>query len=124
MLTQILITILVIVVAMTYLRHQRRSKQSHTAKVVTEQYQQKPFAAKLSVFGLIAICLVGTISYWGWNWYDSNTIVRVTIASPLEGQSDTYLVRKKDIDVNQITTVDGLQIRLSNQERLTIAPMD
>ncbi len=34
--------------------------------------------------------------------------------------TNSYKVRKKDIEAQRITTVDGIQIRLSNQERLTI----
>jgi hypothetical protein len=52
--------------------------------------------------------------------YDENTVVEVTITSPIEAMTTSYKVRKKDIEAKRITTVDGIQIRLSNQERLTI----
>jgi len=32
-----------------------------------------------------------------------------------------HLLRKKDIGVNEIKTLDGITIRLSNQERIVIA---
>jgi len=52
--------------------------------------------------------------------YDDNTVVDVTISSPIEAMTASYKVRKKDIEAEKITTIDGIQIRLSNQERLAI----
>ncbi len=71
--------------------------------------------------GSIAVSMVGSIGYWYWNWQDGNQVVRVTIVSPKVDRTSVYQVRKKDIFINQITTVDGINIRLSNQERVIIA---
>nr|WP_210147124.1 hypothetical protein [Shewanella sp. WXL01] len=104
---------------MAYLRHGRKQQQQDTQRY--EQAHGKVSGAKLSIYGVIALSLVATMAYWGWGWYQDNTVVNVTITSPVEGQSQTYQVRRKDIEMQRITTVDGIQIRLSNQERITIS---
>ena len=78
------------------------------------------FLSRAIVYAMIAVSMLATAGYWGWAWYDDNTVVEVTITSPIDAMSDSYKVRKKDIEAQRITTVDGIQIRLSNQERLTV----
>jgi predicted transcriptional regulator of viral defense system len=72
---------------------------------------------------MIALSMLATAGYWGWGWYDDNTVVQVTISSPIEAMTASYKVRKKDIQEQRITTIDGIQIRLSNQERLTVTSL-
>lgn len=57
-----------------------------------------------------------------WHWLDQQQIMKVTITSPMDDQSEIYQVKKKDIQENQIITIAGVKVRFSNQERITIAP--
>ncbi|PHQ76835.1 MAG: hypothetical protein COB74_00435 [Shewanella sp.] len=114
--TKILITLLVIVGAFFYLRKPARiSAQTSTVDV------GKRIMLRYIFMGLIAVSMLGSTGYWYWNWQDGNQVVRVTIVSPLIDSTSVYQVRKKDILNNQITTLDGINIRLSNQERVIIA---
>jgi len=117
-LTQILITILVIIAAAVYLRSGRGSKVSRSDAMASAQ--KSPFFSRVIIYAMIAVSMLASAGYWGWDWYDDNTVVEVTILSPIEAMTTSYKVRKKDIEAQRITTVDGIQIRLSNQERLTI----
>lgn len=120
MFTKILVTFFVIIAAMLFLRkkssNSREKRLSNTTANVGKQ-----IIFRYVIFGLIAVSLFASTGYWYWNWQDGNQVVRVTIVSPLEDKSDVYHVRKKDISNNQITTVEGINIRLSNQERVIIA---
>ncbi|ACA87085.1 hypothetical protein [Shewanella woodyi] len=116
MLTKILITALIIVGALFYLRKPPASVKSQGTSKLGQQMM-----FRYLVYGLIATSLLASGGYWYWNWQDGNQVVSVTIVSPLEESSETYQVRKKDILANEITTLDGLSIRLSNQERVIIA---
>ncbi|WP_348272997.1 hypothetical protein [Shewanella aestuarii] len=122
-LTKILITLLVIIGASFYLRKGR--KVSKTEQAIADQGRfggsQNPFFNRVLVYGLIAVSMLATAAYWGWNWYDENQVVTVQISSPIAAMSATYQVRKKDIHASKITTLDGIEIRLSNQERVTIS---
>ena len=118
MLTKILITVLVIVVAMLYIR--RPKEQSQSTRVNTKELANN---IKLRVVGyiLIALSLTATAAYWYWDWSDGRQVVSVTIVSPASDESVVYQVMKKDITSNEITTINGIRIRLSNQERIIVA---
>ncbi|MDR8523509.1 MULTISPECIES: hypothetical protein [Shewanella] len=118
MLTKILITVLVIVVAMLYIR--RPKEQNQSTRVNTKDLANN---IKLKVAGyiLIALSLTATAAYWYWDWSDGRQVVSVTIVSPASDESVVYQVRKKDITSNEITTINGIRIRLSNQERIIVA---
>ncbi|QDE30063.1 MULTISPECIES: hypothetical protein [Shewanella] len=122
MLTKILITILVIIGAIVYLRRGRGSNVNRNT--VMADMQSSPFFSRVIIYTMIAVSMLASASYWSWSWYDDNTVVDVTISSPIEAMSASYKVRKKDIEDQRITTVDGIQIRLSNQERLTVKAVE
>ncbi|GAA0780036.1 MULTISPECIES: hypothetical protein [Pseudomonadati] len=119
MLTKILVTLLVIIGALFYLRRGRKTP-TKTQQAIVEQTKH-PLTNKVIIYGVIALSMLSTAVFWGWNLYDDNRIVTVQISSPIEAMSSQYQVRKKDIHARKITTVDGIEIRLSNQERVTIS---
>ncbi|MBU2969137.1 hypothetical protein KO527_07245 [Pseudoalteromonas sp. C2R02] len=116
MLTKIIITIFIIVSVMFYLRkkNQTSSKSKHTKIAVPSQF-------KYLTFGFVALSLCLSAAYIFMQWQDDNKVVNVTIISPTSTNAKSYLVRKKDISINEIKTLDGITIRLSNQERIEIA---
>lgn len=120
MLTQILVTFFVIIAVMLFLRQKPKSGKSEVSLNTTRD-AGKQIMVRYVFFALIGVSLAISTGYWYWSWQDDNQIVSVTIVSPLDKASDVYHVRKKDIMNNQITTIDGINIRLSNQERVIIA---
>ncbi|MGZ9897329.1 hypothetical protein [Shewanella gaetbuli] len=119
MLTKILVTLLVIIGASFYLKRGRKP-ESKTAQIIKEQ-SSTPLFNRLMISSVIAVSLLATALYWGWTVYDENQVVTVEITSPIDAISAQYQVRKKDIKATKITTVDGVEVRLSNQERITIS---
>jgi len=115
-LTKILVTLLVIAGALFYIRKPARAAKAEKTADVGKQ-----ILFRYVIYGLIAFSLLGSSGYWYWNWQDGNQIVDVTIVSPNIASSEVYQVRKRDITNNMLTTVDGISIRLSNQERVIIA---
>nr|WP_283106199.1 hypothetical protein [Shewanella saliphila] len=103
--------------AVVYLRRGRNRNVKYTRTI---EIEKPPVLSKIAIYSMIAVSMLATAGYWGWGWYDDNTIVEVTISSPIEAMTASYQVRKKDIEDQRITTIDGIQIRLSNQERLTV----
>ncbi|MCG9696352.1 hypothetical protein [Shewanella sp. Isolate11] len=117
MLTKLLITLLIIAGALFYIRKPKVESRRETA---TQQGQRLLF--KYIAMAIVALALLGSGGYWYWSWQSGNEIVNVTIVSPNDGNSNIYRVHKRDIGINEITTVDGIKVRLSNQERVVIAP--
>lgn len=92
MLTKIIITILIIVSVMFYLRkkNQTSSKSKHIKTSVPSQ-------VKYLTFGFVALSLSLCLSaaYIFMQWKDDNKVVNVTIISPTSINEQSYLVRKK-----------------------------
>lgn len=116
MLTKIIITLLIILGALFYLRKPTGSTKTQSASRLGNEMM-----FKYVIYGFILVSMLASAGYWYWHWQDGNQIVNVTIMSPLDKNSMTYEVRKKDISINEIITLDGLNIRLSSQERVIIA---
>lgn len=119
MLTKIFITLFIVIGAVVYLRRGRGKK----VPLASDNREQPPLRSKVVIYTTIALSMLVTAGYWCWSWYDDNTVVQVTISSPIEAMTASYQVRKKDIKEQRITTIDGIQIRLSSQERLTVKPL-
>jgi len=115
-LTKILITVFIIVSVMFYLR-----KKNQTSTVATYTDTPAPSQFKYVAFAVVALSLCLSAGYIFMQWQDDNKVVNITIISPVSNNEQSYLVRKKDIGVNEIKTLDGITIRLSNQERIVIA---
>ncbi|MCE9678725.1 hypothetical protein LZP69_05885 [Shewanella sp. AS1] len=117
MLTKLLITLLVIVGALFYIRKPKVKQRSES---VSQQGQRLLF--KYITMGLVTVTLLGSVGYWYWSWQDGQQIVNVTIVSPNDATSQVYRVHKRDIGLTEITTIEGVKVRLSSQERIVIAP--
>ncbi|BDM64704.1 hypothetical protein NFHSH190041_21560 [Shewanella sp. NFH-SH190041] len=118
MLTKFLLTLLVICLAWWFLTRGRQPiNESRSAPLLTGQAVIRRYII-LAVLGIVAL---GGLTLGAWHLYDSYRVMTVTITSPLDGVSVQYQVRKKDIEGERLTTLDGLQIRVSSQERMTIS---
>ncbi len=115
MLTKILVTLLVIAAAIAYLRKPKVASQP-TASQLGQRIVFKYLA-----FGIAALALLGSGGYWYWSWQEGNQLVYVTIISPASASKEVYQVRKRELQSDAFTTVDGLKVRLSTQERIVIA---
>ncbi|WOT03906.1 hypothetical protein [Shewanella youngdeokensis] len=116
MLTKIIVTLLVIVGAIFYLR---QSKVSQTK--ATTQDMGKGMIVRFSLYTALSLSLIASAGYWFWDWQDGNEVVSVTIVSPMKDEVVIYHVRKKDIAKDEIVTTDGIRVRLSSQERIIVA---
>nr|WP_275661423.1 hypothetical protein [Shewanella sp. Isolate7] len=106
---------LVIAGAIAYLRKPKVASQP-TASQLGQRIVFKYFA-----FGITALALLGSGAYWYWSWQEGNQLVYVTIISPAAASKEVYQVRKRELQSDAFTTVDGLKVRLSTQERIVIA---
>lgn len=117
MITKILITLLIIAIAYWYVTKDR----DMLAKTQKESSLSKTVKNYLTT-GFLIIILALMLGFGVWHWLDQQQLMQITITSPLDGQSQTYIAKKKAIHSNQITTIEGIKVRFSEQERVTIAP--
>lgn len=121
MLTKLLVTGLVILIAWKYITRRQRDVRSY--QQVHHSPSTKPFdIVSRKVKWLAVGLLVLAVSIVIWQWWLGFEKLNVIIVSPNQGTTDTYTVRKRDIGDDQIVTVDGITIRLSRDERVEITP--
>ncbi|QYJ84813.1 hypothetical protein K0I73_11120 [Shewanella mesophila] len=117
MLTKILITLLVIAGALFYIRRPAKVSRTETAGQLGQRILFRYVA-----FAIVVLAIIGSGAYWYWSWEEGNEVVSVTIVSPVQEKTTIYRVHKRDIGINELTTIEGVKVRLSNQERIIIAP--
>ena len=115
MLLKILTTIAILAAVLMLSRRRRPLAPTVSANGLLVRY--------LSM-GLLLTTVLLTAVWLGWRWFDGNQIMRVTISAEEGATQSSYQVRKRDIGESSLVTVDGLVIRLSNRERVTIASSD
>ncbi|QYK02819.1 hypothetical protein [Shewanella psychrotolerans] len=118
MLTKILVTLLVIAGALFYIRKPASVTQMESASQLGQRILFRYIA-----LAVVVLAVVGSGAYWYWSWQEGNEVVSVTIVSPAQEKTTIYQVHKRDIGVNELTTIEGVKVRLSNQERIIIAPL-
>ncbi|MBV7317223.1 hypothetical protein [Shewanella sp. NIFS-20-20] len=121
MLLKLFVTAVVIgLVWLMVSRRRQESLASPSPELLTGQKLLRKYMLTIAL-GLV---LVSGMAVGAWHWFSQQQVVLVTIQSPTEGAVREYQVRKADIDGNRITTVDGLQIRFSTEDRVTISSVE
>jgi len=136
MLTKILITLLIIVGAVIFLRHKKSLNQPQlsrvTPKAITIDAEPdsttKPSIIqaniKLIAFGVLSLTLLtGTVMVF-LNWQDDHRLYEIKIVNPQTGNTDIFQAYKKDLQGRSFTTITGQQIKVSELERLEFLELE
>ncbi len=116
MLTKLLVTLLVVVIGWKVV-----AKRQSASKMIDTSNSPSFYNKKVTATVAVALLFVA-VGIVGWQWWLGFEQVHVTIVSPQHGTKETYTVRKRDIGDSKIVTIDGITIRLSQQERIEITP--
>ena len=122
MVTKILITLLVIAGCYLYLKRRNSSASQQQRPSGETDAEQLP--VKMIAVFLLVLSVMGTLSYVGYRWYDSHTLLDVRIINPANDSEVIYQVYKGDLDNRSFTTVQGQTVRISASERLEISPAE
>ncbi len=119
MITKILLTALVVLAALTFIRHKNSQRREQ------ELVRQAELAADRRTAMIIAIALVvltllvsSTIYYW--HWQDEHRIFTVQVINSHTGAEQSYHVYQSDIDGRRFRTIDGRWINLADSERMEV----
>lgn len=119
MITKILLTALIILAALTFIRYKN---SQHRAQ---DRVRQAELAADRRTAMFIAITLVvltlllsGGIYYW--HWQDEHRIFTVQVINSHSGVQQSYQVYQSEIDGRRFRTIDGRLINLSDSERMEV----
>ena len=130
MLTKILITLLIIIGAVVFLRHKKSLHQQplNSAEPRTITIQAEPADItktsviqaniKLIAFGVLSLTLLTGTAMLFFNWQDDHRVYEIKIVNPQTGNTDIFQAYKKDLQGRSFTTITGQQIKVSEMERL------
>ncbi len=133
MLGKILLTIAVIVVALVYLLKRRTATQSPgrpassaagTASGTTTGTEQesRSFGAdlRLGAWMFLILMLGAGATLYALRWQDENREVTVILHRDEASSPVIYRVSKKDLSERSFTTVDGVRVTVSANERMEV----
>ncbi len=131
MLTKILITLLIIVGAVIFIRHKKSLNQqqlnSVTPKVITIDAEPTNIIQsniKLIAFAVLSLTLLtGTVMIF-LNWQDDHRLYEIKVVNPQSGNTDTFEAYKKDLQGRSFTTITGQRVKVSEWERLEFQELE
>ncbi len=127
MFIKILITLLVIIIAAIVLR-QRKLVQQALQKPVVIQVQEEPSDHQIMmkwisiVIVLFLVLSVG--SYYVVKWNEDHQLYNIRIVNPQTGKEESYQAYKKDLRGSSFVTLTGLQVTVSEFERVEMEAAD
>lgn len=119
MITKILFTALIIIAALTFMRH----KGSQGRRQEIERQAQKEESRKTAMFVAVAfVSLTLAVSgglYYS-HWKEAHRIFSIQVINSNTGNEQTYHVYQSDINGRRFRTIDGRLINLSDVERMEV----
>lgn len=121
MLSKLLLTLAVILTALVYLQKRKLAEQqaSEPEKQAAAQSRSKSgrhFQAWLLVLAIIAVS--GLL--YAWQWRDEQQELTVLLYRDNNTEPLVYRVPRKQFATRTFTTVDGIQVQVSANERIEV----
>lgn len=118
MISKILITVLVIVAALLFLRHKKgrtRQLQAQRAELAADRRRAMTIAVLLA-----GLTLLVSAGIYTWHWQQAHQIMSVRVVNSHSGAVESYRVYRADLEGRSFRTIDGIEIHLSDAERMEI----
>lgn len=116
MITKLLVTIVVVLVGLTWARHRGMARQSGQA---ASRETEKPDNRLLVAVILVAIIAVGGVGFW-LKWEEQHRQYTVRVIDTRSGNVQTYQVYQDDVTGRSFTTIDGRRVNLADVERMEL----
>ena len=127
MILKILLTLAVVIAVYIWFRTQK-SKQLNSSNTVSTRALPKKAVTntwiKPLVYSTACLSIIAGILIYYLSWQDDHTQYQITITNPQTGSSETYVAIKRDMYGRMFITEGGLQISVSDIERIEIKQLD
>jgi hypothetical protein len=119
MITKILFTALVILAALIFIRHKNsQTRQQSLAREAQQASERR--TAMLIATALVVLTLVVSGAIYYWHWQQDHRIVNVSVVNSHSGAIQRYQVYQAEMQGRRFRTIDGVEIHLSDAERLEV----
>ena len=116
MLTKLLLTLLVIVACVLLLQRRRRRRAAPPVAAPS----RRPSRWRWVLLALLGLLLLGGASLALREWQEQRTLLAVRVINPLTGAEQHYRAYRGALQGRRFTTVDGLEVQLSDTERVEV----
>jgi hypothetical protein len=117
MITKILFTALIILAALTFLRH--KNSQSRGPELRRQREEERRGVMMVAV-ALVSLTLAISAGIYYMHWKEAHHIYNVQIINSHNGEQHTYQAYRDDIGPRSFRTTDGRQINLADTERMEV----
>ncbi|WP_426416358.1 hypothetical protein [Aestuariirhabdus sp. LZHN29] len=124
MITKFLVTVAIIVGAVLYLRHRNRTAVSAAPATVAPAPPPFPVSFRVLSYILAGLVTFSAIGYMLYDYHDSHRLLSIRVVNPVNGEEVEYKALKGKLENRRFETVNGQQIRVSDNERLVIEVID
>ncbi len=120
MITKILFTAVVILAALTFIRHQNSHSRQQALAQEAQQAAAERRTAMFIAIALVALTLAISTGIYYWHWQEEHRIFSVQVINSHSGAVQSYDVYQSDIDGRSFRTIEGRLINLSDSERMEV----
>jgi hypothetical protein len=127
MILKILLTLAVLIAVYIWFRTQKTKQLSSNYVAPSRTVPQKTAIntwIKPLVYSTACLSIIAGVLIYYLSWQDNHTQFKITITNPQTGSSETYIALKKDMYGRMFITEGGLQISVSDMERIEIKQLD
>jgi hypothetical protein len=122
MITKILLTLLVIIAALIFIRHQHGagSGRGGPGREAERQLAADRRRAMVIAIALVLLTLLVSAAIYYAHWQQEHRLFRVQVTNSHSGVVQSYTVYRREINGRSFRTTDGREIHLADSERMEV----
>ena len=121
MITKLLLTLGVILVAWLVLRNRQKRMSAPMPEPRVQAPPRKGFNPwKWGGYVLVVVMILGSGLFLYAEWQDRYRVVSVTVVNTQTGERLDYLARRMDVNERQFMTLDGREVSVADTERIEL----
>lgn len=122
MIGKILFTILVIVVVLIIARGRLGNRQPRGAPASAASATPSASWPRYLAYGFVAVVILVGAGFYYLDWQQRNEVFTVRVINSRTGNTATYQVSRGEMRGRSFTTLDGIDVTLSEEERMERVP--
>ncbi len=124
MIGKILFTALVIILILVLARSRKRLQGGPAAAGAEQQQDPAPRWPRYVAYGFLALVLGAGASFLYLDWREAHELLGLRVINSRTGKTVTYQVYRGEMRGRSFTTTDGLQVTLSDEERVEVERLE